>query len=293
MDFVAIDVETANASRDSICEIGMARYVAGVVVEEWTTLINPKQSFIQRNIKIHGITAERVAGMPEFQDVVPQIRSFLDGNLAVSHGEFDRGAIRQSFERCGMHLEDLSWIDTARVAKHCWSEPRLKNYRLATICEMLGHEYQKHNALADAKAAGLVLIQATAVRGAQVTDWLKIASVGLGVSGSTPARRRFVHRESLSRSGDPSGKYFGQEIVFTGDFSIPQPQIADIAALMGFDVRDAVRNSTDVLVVGPNPSRPNKKSTKFLQAEERIAKGISIQIIDESDFWAMANAPEV
>lgn len=44
MDFVAIDVETANANMASICQVGVATYSAGALVDEWKTYVNPRTS---------------------------------------------------------------------------------------------------------------------------------------------------------------------------------------------------------------------------------------------------------
>lgn len=42
MDFVAVDVETANAEVASICQVGMLRYQNRQRVKEWTLLVNPE-----------------------------------------------------------------------------------------------------------------------------------------------------------------------------------------------------------------------------------------------------------
>jgi DNA polymerase-3 subunit epsilon len=41
MNFVAVDVETANPDFASICQIGIARFEGGKLTEEWSTLVNP------------------------------------------------------------------------------------------------------------------------------------------------------------------------------------------------------------------------------------------------------------
>jgi DNA polymerase-3 subunit epsilon len=55
MDFVAIDVETANADMASICQIGIASYSNGSLVDEWSALVEPEDFFDPINISIHGI----------------------------------------------------------------------------------------------------------------------------------------------------------------------------------------------------------------------------------------------
>jgi DNA polymerase-3 subunit epsilon len=42
MEFIAIDVETANADMASICQIGIARFKGGALAEEWKTYVDPQ-----------------------------------------------------------------------------------------------------------------------------------------------------------------------------------------------------------------------------------------------------------
>ena len=56
MNFVAIDVETANADLASICQIGLVTIRAGDTAEKWSTLVDPEDFFDEINIDIHGIT---------------------------------------------------------------------------------------------------------------------------------------------------------------------------------------------------------------------------------------------
>jgi DNA polymerase III epsilon subunit-like protein len=45
MNFVAVDVETANSSLASICQIGAAFFIDGKLCETWETLVNPEEYF--------------------------------------------------------------------------------------------------------------------------------------------------------------------------------------------------------------------------------------------------------
>ena len=60
--FVAIDVETANVDRSSICHIGAVRIENGIVADTFATLVDPETYFDQWNTQIHGITAAMVRG---------------------------------------------------------------------------------------------------------------------------------------------------------------------------------------------------------------------------------------
>lgn len=48
MDFVALDVETANFDIGSICQIGIAKYRQGKLIDTFESLINPRCSFSQK-----------------------------------------------------------------------------------------------------------------------------------------------------------------------------------------------------------------------------------------------------
>ncbi|SMX25243.1 DNA polymerase III subunit epsilon [Boseongicola aestuarii] len=62
MNFVVIDVETANPDYASICSIGAVRYRDGLPSDEFYTLANPQSPFW--NTFIHGISADDVVLPP-------------------------------------------------------------------------------------------------------------------------------------------------------------------------------------------------------------------------------------
>lgn len=94
MEFVAVDVETANADMASICQVGFVHVRAGATFEEWQTLVDPRDYFDPVNISIHGISEADVLGAPTFPDVAEKIRSWLGRAVAVCHTHFDRVAFR-------------------------------------------------------------------------------------------------------------------------------------------------------------------------------------------------------
>lgn len=68
MNFVAIDVETANADMASICQIGLARYENGVLADEWKSYVDPQDYFDGINVSIHGIDESTVHGPQRSQN---------------------------------------------------------------------------------------------------------------------------------------------------------------------------------------------------------------------------------
>lgn len=69
IDFVAIDVETANSDCASICQIGIVQYKNGQIIEEWKTYIDPEDHFSPINSYIHGIDNSTVSNAPKLPDV--------------------------------------------------------------------------------------------------------------------------------------------------------------------------------------------------------------------------------
>ena len=60
LTFNSIDVETANADRASICQIGIVHVRDGEIEDQWQTLINPEDWFDPWNVSIHGIDEKDV-----------------------------------------------------------------------------------------------------------------------------------------------------------------------------------------------------------------------------------------
>ena len=110
MEFVAIDVETANADMSSICQIGMARFSNGALADEWKTYVDPQDHFDGINISIHGIDEVTVAGAPVFSDLKSTITTWLSGRVVVTHTAFDRVALHQARTKCEQPDISCSWL---------------------------------------------------------------------------------------------------------------------------------------------------------------------------------------
>jgi DNA polymerase-3 subunit epsilon len=173
MNFVAIDVETANADMASICQIGLAKYENGVLADEWKSYVDPEDYFDEINVSIHGINESTVNGAPTFLEIADTLRSYLQGTVVVCHTHFDRVAMYQAAHRYGISAPECTWLDSARVARRAWTECAWKGYGLYAVCKMLGHEFRHHDALEDAKAAAHILLAASNENGLDIAGWLR------------------------------------------------------------------------------------------------------------------------
>ena len=284
MNFVSVDVETANSDMGSICQIGIAVFEDGRLVDEWVSLIDPDDYFDGINISIHGISNRDVKGAPKFADVVGKVNEYFQGNLIVSHGSFDRNSLMKAFAKCNESLLFGSWLDTCRVTRRAWPQFAKSGYGLANVCRIIGYKFEHHNALADAKAAGAVLIEAIKFTNIDLEDWPKRVNEPIDPGSSSRGA-------AINREGDPDGDLFVEVVVFTGALMMVRSEAANLASKMGCSVASAVTTKTTLLVVGDQDLHKlagKNKSSKHIKAEGLIAKGQSIRILKESDFMSMA-----
>ena len=279
MEFVAIDVETANADMSSICQIGVAYYREGLLLEEWKSYIDPDDFFDWINISIHGIDESVVRGSPRLPKIAETLYRFLDHKVVVCHTHFDRVSIRKAFDKYGIRHPENIWIDSARVARRTWKEFAWGGYGLHNICETLGYKFNHHDALEDAKAAAYILLTAIERSSLNVEEWLKRVNQPI----SEHAKKRDVNSE---------GSLYGEVIVFTGALELKRAEAADMAAQIGCQVAPGVTKQTTILVVGNQDIKKlagQEKSSKHRKAEVLILNGQPIRILGESDFKELIN----
>jgi DNA polymerase-3 subunit epsilon len=280
MEFVALDVETANADISSICQVGMARFMNGELLEEWKTYVDPEDYFDGINISIHGIDEDRVKGAPALPAIANQIFGYLDNRVAVCHTHFDRVAVLQAASKYDLRSPSCTWLDSARVARRAWEQFASKGYGLDNVCSFLGYEFVHHDALEDAKAAAHILLSAVEMTGMDVQGWL---------------RRVEQPCVDIARDGNPQGAFYGETMVFTGALEIPRWQAAEMAAKIGCVVGEGVTKKTTILVVGDQDTRNlagHEKSSKHRKAEKLMQEGQAIRILRESDFKALVSCLE-
>ena len=287
MDFVAIDVETANEDLASICQVGIASFRDGSLVDSWKSFVNPEDDFSPINIYIHGITPAHVKDSPNWAQILGSVSDRLCRNIAVCHTPFDRIAVSRACEKYELDPLDCSWLDSARVVRRTWHEFARSGYGLSSVAKHFGIEYAAHDALEDARCAGLILLRAVAETGLSPEQWM--------VRATQPIDTDHHGNPSHHREGFPGGEHSGEVLVFTGALSMPRREAADMAASIGCQVDDGVTKHTTILVVGDQDIRHlngKDKSTKHRKAEMLIQNGQPIRILCESDFMRLvSNSP--
>lgn len=162
MNFIAIDFETANYSRESACSVGLVKYENGKQADTFYSLVRPPVLYIRPDFtEIHGLTVEDVRHAPTF-DVIwkESMESFIgDLPLAAHNASFDMNVLRAVLGWYELPVPTLSYFCTLNIARKVW--PGLNSHRLTYLGKQFGIEYNAHNALDDAMTCGkLVLLAA-------------------------------------------------------------------------------------------------------------------------------------
>lgn len=158
--FVALDVETANNDRGSICQIGVACVRPDHLIETWMTYVDPQ---VDRWVftYLHGISARTVQGAPTFAEVLPVLREALIGHTIYQHSGFDRSAVSAACHHAKLAVPDWEWRDSVQVARRAWPELRGNGgHGLASLKQHLGLVFEHHDAGEDARAAAEVVLRA-------------------------------------------------------------------------------------------------------------------------------------
>ena len=155
------------------------------------------------------------------------------------------------------------------------------------MARFLKIDFEHHDALEDAIAAGHIVHHACKTTGLSIEDWFK--RVGQPI---------FTYQggsSDIKLDGNSEGPLYGENLVFTGSLSLPRAEAGKIAAVLGCDVSNSVTKKTSILVVGTQDESKlarYEKSSKHRKAEELIQKGILIKILSENDFIEICKIEE-
>ncbi len=160
-NFAAIDFETANGSRSSVCSVGVVIVKNREVVDRFYSLIYPEPDyFTYWTTQVHGLTIDDVEGAPTFPDVWRQIAPKIEGLPLVAHNSpFDEGCLKAVFRTYGMGYPGYRFYCTCRASRAKLGK-LLPNHQLQTVAAYCGYDLtQHHHALADAEACAVIALQ--------------------------------------------------------------------------------------------------------------------------------------
>lgn len=156
-NFAAIDFETANFERSSVCAVGVVIVRDGEFVDDFYSLIKPEPNYYNAHCcRVHGLYYDDTDSAPLFPDVWQQIEPLIDELPLVAHNKaFDESCLKAVFRVYQMDYPDYVFYDTLRTARR--RIPHLSNYQLQTVAAACGYQLENHHhALADAEACAWI-----------------------------------------------------------------------------------------------------------------------------------------
>jgi DNA polymerase-3 subunit epsilon len=157
LHFAAIDFETANYKRSSICSVGVVVVENGKITDKLYYLMRPRPNFYCTwATDIHGLSYGDTRNELEFPGIWEIITPRLNGLPLVAHNSaFDSGCLKAAHDAYGMPYPGYEFHCTYRTARRRF--PGLKNHQLHTVAAHIGFELDNHHhALADAIACAQI-----------------------------------------------------------------------------------------------------------------------------------------
>jgi DNA polymerase-3 subunit epsilon len=143
--FTAIDFETAQGYRWSICQVGLVRVENGIITKELDILVQPPDNYYWSNFTtIHGISAKDTRQSPTFNQVWHLIEPYIKNQNVIAHNgfSFDFPVLSKTLEYYNMPTPEYTKFCTYKIYKS----------NLANLCQEHNIPLNHHDALSDARA---------------------------------------------------------------------------------------------------------------------------------------------
>lgn len=159
LNFAAIDFETANNERSSVCSVGIVIVRDGKIVDKFYSLIKPEPEYYNYWCsQVHGLSLDDTMEAPIFPDVWAQIEPMIEGLPLVAHNKaFDESCLKAVFRVYQMDYPDYEFHCTCIASRKVWPEGP---HNLDIIAARCGYDLEDHHhALADAEACAAIALQ--------------------------------------------------------------------------------------------------------------------------------------
>lgn len=300
-NFVAIDFETANADKSSICQIGITEVINGILQPSKSWLVQPEGNYYDPlNIYIHGIKPEKTENCPKFPDVWKEVYPYLTKKIVVAHNtSFDMYALRDALNNYQIEYPTFDYFCTLRIARYiikgCYS------YSLDVVLDNLGIEFDGHHK-ADNDSAGCakLLLKCLEMDGSTLEELEEKYHFHRGKFApntfiphlATKTKQTKTEMlESLEEHpelADKDNYFYGKNVCFTGTCSYgTRKELLQKIKDVGGVPSDSVTKNTDVLVIGQQDYRvvgEDGMSKKQEKAKALLDKGQDIEILSEIEF---------
>lgn len=265
MDFIAIEIETANQWRDSMCSIGLVKVVDNKIIDSLFTYLNPNQPFDEYHTAQHGISDDMVRFSPTFETFYPILNNWITNQTVIAfYRNFDQSVIEEACTSINKLAPYCFYGDILSFSKQ--NMKPLQFYTLQSIASQFKISLDRERAEIIAE---LVLSFEQNFHNftlSQLTNHQSQVS---------------IQTSSFSSSTDFQGK----TIVFTGGLEgLTRSMASKKIRSYGGIFSNTVTKQTDMLIVSNSSwqkAQLGQKSSKLQKAEKLQVSGFNIEIIPE------------
>ncbi|WP_374946084.1 exonuclease domain-containing protein [Agreia sp.] len=287
LDFTAIDFETANFDRGSVCAVGITKVVGGQIVVNESWFVMPPTGLDFTNTYIHGIGPQHVVDAPSWSWTLDRLDTLIEGTPLVAYSPFDKGVYNAANKIIGLPDRGFVFLDALSVVRQ---HVELDGYRLPRVMKHFGlSDFNHHEAGADSLAcAQIALAIATETSAANIQElWRKAAE-----RKRAPRIRPYQKKADLPGANieaDPGHPLFGEVVCFSGDLdSHTRSEAQKVVAGFGASVSGNVTKKTSLVVMGGFDPRTLKEgaslSSKVERAMDLATNGQRIEVVTEQTF---------
>lgn len=153
-NYVLFDLETTGLSPayEEVIELSAVKVKNGVIVDEFSELVNPGRAIPRAASRVNNITDAMVKDAPSFEEVLSGFITFAGDDILVGHNinSFDLKFIYRDCERFFGKTLTNDFVDTLRIAKMVF--PDWHHRSLGDIADYYGiSTVGAHRALADCR----------------------------------------------------------------------------------------------------------------------------------------------
>lgn len=159
LNFIALDFETANHYRKSVCSIGMVKVENGKIVDEFYSLVKPTPfNFVPLFTRIHGLSEVDCLNAPDFKYIWSSISSWFNNQKILGHNvSFEKSVLEHLSLEYQINFNVKEFMCSLSISRNLL--PELENHKLPKVYNYLFNKKMKHhNALDDARAAAEIMI---------------------------------------------------------------------------------------------------------------------------------------
>ncbi|MBK6625976.1 MAG: 3'-5' exoribonuclease [Flavobacteriales bacterium] len=292
LTFTAIDFETANEQRNSICAIGVVQVQNGTITKTWKQFVQPPELRVSEiNQSVHRIRYDDLLNAPTFPEIWDDFKEMIENCVVTAHNaEFDMNVLKQTLDHYGLEEPNIRSLCTLKLSQVAF--PQLDDYRLADVTKYLGLEFRHHSCDEDARVCAEIAIQAIPrvslkkldLDDADLTRSLFKSPSKTKISGFSEAFSDKRIDSGLLKpqleGADPNHLFYGRRLVFTGDLrAMQRSEAAELVRALGADINTSISKKTQIVVIGDGAGPSKLRKIKELQDQ-----GIDIRIIYEEEF---------